>query len=588
MKRDARDDDGGGSDDTSTPATATTTAPDNQSRKRPRASSTAAADGAVANAAVPPPRRHPKPSAVRMMAKCPSCEANVKVGNAIKHLRACCSEHLRAPEAAAKVPAAEAAAASAAAAAEADEKQQQHTVPEPLRDLLTIIAAQEAEQRKRVLKITFMVDEEEEEEGAAAAADATTTTTTSRRRPLPDVARIMALPERRVSKLLERAMRTLEMPRDPDPSLVVLHECGRFLAVAKPAGVPTTPAHRWRGGSMLNRLLWHAEKGAEAGNPSYEPRVLHRLDLDTSGVLLCSKDARAAAAGQAAMTGGRGGRGGAGGEKTKHATKSYLALAYGWPPPWWTERGEPAAAPLPPGVRVVGESEGDGEQEQPQRGLLAFEVDAAIGRHPDSTVGRRVAADGAPFFGAAAGEGEQEEEEEAARDGAAPEPKFLPASTRFVVLAAAPGPPPPPSAGRQQPSPLACAASREATLTTFGGESGASKRAACLVLATLRTGRTHQIRLHLAHAGLPIAGDELYGAPLRHLIPRQALHAWRLAIECQVPPPQSQPRRAPADGDDDAEPADDALRLDLRAPLPEDMLRAAKALGVPVPAWARR
>ncbi len=48
-----------------------------------------------------------------------------------------------------------------------------------------------------------------------------------------------------------------------------------------------------------------------------------------------------------------------------------------------------------------------------------------------------------------------------------------------------------------------------------------------------RTGRTHQIRVHLAALGHPIVGDRVYGRPeksLRALIGRQALHAWRLEI----------------------------------------------------------
>ena len=66
-------------------------------------------------------------------------------------------------------------------------------------------------------------------------------------------------------------------------------------------------------------------------------------------------------------------------------------------------------------------------------------------------------------------------------------------------------------------------------------------RFASLVMLRPATGRTHQLRVHLAHAGYPIVGDDLYGGP-RHRGVRDAtvrralqpghplLHAWRLAI----------------------------------------------------------
>ena len=53
---------------------------------------------------------------------------------------------------------------------------------------------------------------------------------------------------------------------------------------------------------------------------------------------------------------------------------------------------------------------------------------------------------------------------------------------------------------------------------------------ACLVRCTLHTGRTHQIRVHMAHIGHPLMGDTLYGGPPLAGLQRQALHAWRLAF----------------------------------------------------------
>lgn len=60
----------------------------------------------------------------------------------------------------------------------------------------------------------------------------------------------------------------------------------------------------------------------------------------------------------------------------------------------------------------------------------------------------------------------------------------------------------------------------------------AEGRDAQLVEAHPLTGRRHQIRAHLAHAGAPIDGDPLYGPPPRPIggAPRLMLHAWRLSL----------------------------------------------------------
>jgi 23S rRNA pseudouridine1911/1915/1917 synthase len=69
-----------------------------------------------------------------------------------------------------------------------------------------------------------------------------------------------------------------------------------------------------------------------------------------------------------------------------------------------------------------------------------------------------------------------------------------------------------------------------------------------LLRCTLVTGRTHQIRVHLAASGHPIVGDALYGEP-DAAIDRQALHAWRVSL----PHPLT------------------LQRIDLEAPIPADM-----------------
>ena len=73
--------------------------------------------------------------------------------------------------------------------------------------------------------------------------------------------------------------------------------------------------------------------------------------------------------------------------------------------------------------------------------------------------------------------------------------------------------------------------------------------AVSLVHCTLHTGRTHQIRVHLASVGHPLVADALYGGAAGGGLTRQALHAWRLALVHPV----------------------SGAALEWRAPLPGDM-----------------
>ena len=79
---------------------------------------------------------------------------------------------------------------------------------------------------------------------------------------------------------------------------------------------------------------------------------------------------------------------------------------------------------------------------------------------------------------------------------------------------------------------------------------------ATLLVLELDTGRTHQIRVHMAHLGHPVLGDRQYGRRGVDLIRRQALHASRLTFH------------HPASGE----------ALGFEAPLPLDMAAAIEKL----------
>ncbi len=117
-----------------------------------------------------------------------------------------------------------------------------------------------------------------------------------------------------------------------------------------------------------------------------------------------------------------------------------------------------------------------------------FVVDAPIGPHPASTMARSITSEGKP------------------------------ALTSFQVLAS---------------SPLADLEHDSQPGECFDAEKCRCLKGAALVRCMPHTGRTHQIRLHLAHAGHPIIGDEMYGLT-GPWIGRQVLHAWSLEFEHPV------------------------------------------------------
>ncbi len=202
------------------------------------------------------------------------------------------------------------------------------------------------------------------------------------------------------------ALTPIDLPLD------ILYEDADIVVPAKPADMPTHPSHDHYTDTVANALAF---RYAKEGIP-FVFRPINRLDRNTSGLLLISRNKRAAGKLTQAMQNGE-------------IKKTYLAV-------------------------VVGQME---ERE----GV----IDAPLHRTKESIIVREVCSPFAP-------------DADAAR-------------TEYRVLAT---------------------------------ENGYS-----LVLVRPLTGRTHQIRVHFAHAGHPLVGDDLYGTP-SPLIGRHALHAYELSF----------------------------------------------------------
>jgi len=258
-----------------------------------------------------------------------------------------------------------------------------------------------------------------------------------------------------------------------DIPLEVVYEDAHVLVVNKPAGLVTHPAPGHWDGTLVNGLLWHFGQQQSAGNAQHPlPRagIIHRLDKDTSGLLLVAKTDLAHAALAKQM-------------KVRAIKRQYLALVEGHVP------------------------------------LSSGTVDAAIARH---TVHRK----------------EMTVRHLGGRS----------AVTHYRVLK---------RFGAQS---RRIKGSSELGMRNAESISNSELRIpnslSCTLLeVSLETGRTHQIRVHMAHLGYPVAGDTTYGKHPAGFwqalgIHRQLLHAFRLTF------------RHPAGG----------RVVTMTAPIPDDMM----------------
>ena len=231
----------------------------------------------------------------------------------------------------------------------------------------------------------------------------------------------------------------------------ILYQDADIIVINKPPGLVVHPAAGHAEGTLVHGLLAVVEDLPGVGG-EIRPGIVHRLDKDTSGVMVAAKTDAA----HQALTAAFKGRG---------VDKAYLAICRGGP--------------------------------TKDRGI----IDAPIGRHP---IRRK----------------EMSTRSKSGRT----------ARTGYEVL-------------------------------------DRFKMGACLVRLTLYTGRTHQIRVHLASLGCPVLGDPLYGRAgpgglkdpegrIRSLVNRQMLHSHKLGFA------------HPVSGE----------RVDFEAPCPEDMVLVLAAL----------
>lgn len=213
----------------------------------------------------------------------------------------------------------------------------------------------------------------------------------------------------------------------PEPRIV--HEDESIIVIDKPAGLVVHPAPSHKGPTLVD---WLGERAG--GGERERPGIVHRLDKDTSGLMVVARDEAAHAELSRQI-------------KAREVSREYLALIEGAP--------------------------------ESSSGT----IDAPLGRHRRRRTRMAVR-----------GSGQRE------------------ARTHFELVERLP--------------------------------------ADTLVTARLETGRTHQIRVHFAAIGHPVAGDPEYGSGGRHGLRRQFLHAARLRF------------RHPVTGEE----------LEFASPLPADLV----------------
>lgn len=231
-------------------------------------------------------------------------------------------------------------------------------------------------------------------------------------------------------------------PQGEDIPLAIVHEDDDIIVIDKPRGLVVHPAAGHPTGTLVNALIAHCGESLSGIGGVKRPGIVHRLDKDTTGLLVAAKNDRAhkSLAAQFADHG-----------RTGEMRRGYLAFVWGAP-------------------------------DRP-RGT----IDAPLDRHPHN------------------------------REKQAVRPNGREAVTHWEVAA------------------------------RFAAPDGKGKMVpvASLLACQLETGRTHQIRVHLAHIGHPLIGDDTYGPGFKtktsRLTPeaqaaveglgRQALHAYLLVIE---------------------------------------------------------